>query len=242
MNPEAEKQAYYLLKRINQANRVYGLIEDRDRIGVAVSGGKDSLSLLKLLQLYLKRSRAKYELVALHVQVADDPNERERSEKLSRVFEDWGVPYRILSMDLNPGEPRPLPCHRCTWYRRKALFLAAESEGLNKIAFGHHQDDRAETALLGLLFAGTLEDMPPRRDFFGGKFAVIRPLILASEKEIRRFSLAAEFPDLGYHCPQAQLSKRATVRRLLEIARRENRNVVANVINAVEKCNMLRQK
>ena len=236
MNPEAEKRAYYLLKRINQANRKYRLIEDGDTIGVAVSGGKDSLSLLKLLQLYLPRSREKYDLIALHVQVAGAPGEDERTKSLEELFEAWGVRYRMLRMEVNPGEQPPLPCHRCTWYRRKALFLAAEAEGVNKIAYGHHMDDRAETALLGLLFAGTLEDMPPRRDFFGGKISIVRPMILISEKRIRGFFEAAGFPNLGYDCPQARSSRRAFVRDILQKVRRENRNAIPNIINAVEKC------
>ncbi len=240
MNPEAEKRAYYLLKKINQANRTYGLIEDGDRIAVAVSGGKDSLSLLKLLQLYLRRSREKYQLMVFHVQVADAPGETQRIEKLSALFEEWGVQYEILGMSLPQDEPRPLPCHRCTWYRRKALFLAADEAGVNKIAYGHHMDDRATTALLGLLFSGSLEEMPPRRDFFEGRFAIIRPLILVPEKEIRRFSEAAGFPELGYDCPQAKLSKRAVARRFLELAKKENRDAVANILNAVEKCNQVK--
>jgi tRNA(Ile)-lysidine synthase TilS/MesJ len=150
------------------------------------------------------------------------------------------VPYRILEMDLNPDEPRPLPCYRCTWHRRKALFIAADESGYRTVAYGHHRDDRAATALLGLLFAGRLESLPARRDFFGGRIRLVRPLILVPEKEIARFARAAGFPDLGYRCPQAQKSRRAFVKRLLEVAVRENPRAVANIVNAIEEIDRLR--
>ncbi len=237
---ETDRLAYYLLKRVNQAVRTYTLIEDGDRIAVAVSGGKDSLTLLRLLQLYRRRAGVRYELMAMHVRVPDDPDEEERSRALVSLFESWGVPYRVLEMDLTPDEPRPLPCHRCTWHRRKALFIAADEAGCRAVAYGHHRDDRATTALLGLFFAGRLESLPARRDFFGGRIRLIRPLILAPEKEISRFARASDFPDLGYHCPQAQRSRRAFVKEVLRIVYGENPKVVANVINAVEEVERLR--
>ncbi len=231
---EADRLAFYLLKRINQAVRTYHLIEEGDRIAVAVSGGKDSLTLLRLLQLYRRRASVRYELMAMHVRVPDDPDEEERSRALATLFDAWDVPYRILEMDLAPDEPRPLPCYRCTWHRRKALFVAADETGYRTVAYGHHRDDRAETALLGLLFAGRLENLPARRDFFGGKIRLIRPLILVPEKEISRFARAAGLPDLSYRCPQGQRSRRAFVRQLLRMASEENPRVVANILNALE--------
>ncbi len=234
MKTDPNRLAYYLLKRVNQAVRRYALIENDDRIAVAVSGGKDSITLLRLLQLYHRRAGVRYDLTAMHVRVPDDPHETERSRALASLFDEWNVPYHILEMDLRPEEPRPLPCHRCTWYRRKALFIAADEAGCHAVAYGHHRDDRAETALLGLLFAGRLENLPARRDFFDGRIKLIRPLILVPEKEIARYAKAAALPDLGYRCPQAQTSRRAFVRHLLHLATKENPKVVANIINAIE--------
>lgn len=228
--PLADKLAYYLLKKVNKAIRDYQMIKDGDRVAVAVSGGGDSLSLLRLLQVRQRSVPERYELIAVHV--LDDGV---RDANLEAWFQAAGVETAFESMNVSPDEPRPLPCFRCTWYRRKALFLAADRLGCNKVAFGHHADDVAETTLLNLFYHGRLETMEPRVEFFGGRFTVIRPLIYVPKKELTRFAQASDFPAPPSPCPNSRTSKRARMAELLREIERDNPRVKTFLWRAVQR-------
>jgi len=232
----ADKLAFYLLKKVNKAIREYRLIEEGDHIAVAVSGGKDSLSLLRLLQIRQRSAPEQYDLVALHVRDEIQRGEKASLEKLEAWFQQAGVEYHFLEMDISEDEPRPLNCFRCAWHRRKALFLAAHRLGCNKLAFGHHADDLAHTTLLNLFYHGRLETMEPRVSFFGGKIIVIRPLVYVPEKELVRFARACGFPLRRKRCPQAAASRRQKMRELLRAVERDAPQAKVNLFRAVQRC------
>ncbi|HID88869.1 MAG TPA: hypothetical protein EYP52_04065, partial [Anaerolineae bacterium] len=147
-----EQAARFLLKEVARACKEFDLLAQGDRVAVAVSGGKDSRTLLDLLLRYRGRVPFDYDLVALHV-VGTSAGLADLSGTLRPWFEELGIEYHFVPLELPPGEPLPLDCFRCAWNRRKALFLAADRLGCNKLALGHHADDAAVTALLNLLFA-----------------------------------------------------------------------------------------
>ncbi len=232
----AEKLAFYLLKKVNKAVRDHGLIEDGDQIVVAVCGGKDSLSLLKLLDVRQPLVRESYHLLAVHVQSDLDRGGHFRRPELERLFQGEGVEYSFeeMSLALEEDGSGELNCFWCSWNRRKALFLAADRLGCNKVAFGHHADDVARTTLLNLLYHGRLETMEPKVSFFGGKITVIRPLAYVPEKELVRFARACGFPGMGAPCPNSVTSKRATMKDLLRAIEKECPQVKTNLFRAVQ--------
>jgi len=229
-----ERLGDYLLKKVNKAVHEHGLIEDGDRIVVAVSGGSDSLSLLQLLQ---KRQRSVPEKVALiAVHVYDDAGADERPHKdLEAWFRTSGVEYAFEPMEVPADEPRPLSCFRCAWHRRKALFLTADRLNCSKVAFGHHADDVAETALLNLFYSGRLESMEPRVEFFGGKITVIRPLIYMPKKELTRFAQADSFPPPPPCCSNSLTSRRARMQAILQELERDHQGARSNVLRALRR-------
>ncbi len=239
--PLAERLGYYLLKKVNKAVREYELIGDGDRIVVAVSGGGDSLSLLQLLQMRRRSAPEKYDLIAVHVYDDARPDER-----LHKDLEDWfqakGVEYAFASLEVPTDEPRPLTCFRCAWHRRKALFLAADRLNCNKVAFGHHADDVAETALLNLFYSGRLESMEPRVEFFGGKITVIRPLVYVPKKELTRFAQAGGFPPPPSRCPNSLTSKRARMQAILRELEKDYRGASSNLLRALRRAKGVRKK
>jgi tRNA 2-thiocytidine biosynthesis protein TtcA len=223
-----------LLRKVNKAVREYDLIRDGDRIVVAVSGGGDSLSLLQLLQMRQRSVPEKVDLVAVHVY--DDAGTDERLRMgLEAWFQTNEVEYAFEPLEVPEDEPRPLSCFRCAWHRRKALFLTADQLNCTKVAFGHHADDVAETALLNLFYSGRLESMEARVEFFGGRITVIRPLFYVPKEELARFAQASGFPSPPPHCPNSLTSRRARVQAILQDLESDHRGARSNLLRALRR-------
>ncbi|MBN2390835.1 MAG: tRNA 2-thiocytidine biosynthesis protein TtcA [Anaerolineae bacterium] len=204
-----------LLKSVNRAVREFELIADGDRIAVGVSGGKDSRVLLDTL-LRGVDVPGTYTVVAVHIDGTGVglPN---LAPTLEPWFRELGVEYDIAPLVVADDEPLPMNCFRCSYNRRKALFLAAERLGCAKVAFGHHADDAAVTTLMNVLYKGRLETLEPRRSYFSRRFTLIRPLIYTTEKEIARYARAQGWtfpPELA--CPREADARRAKFEHFLK--------------------------
>jgi len=227
---DLERLASYLLKEVTRAIGEFSLIVAGDRVGVAVSGGKDSRAMLELLLRHRRKVRYRYQLVALHV-VGTPAGFPDLRPELEPWFRKLGVDYHFAPLELPPEEPLPLNCFRCSWNRRKALFTSAANLRCNKLAFGHHADDAAATTLLNLMFNGKLETMAPCMPFFDGVVTAIRPLIYLTEKELIRYGQAAGFPD-NPPCPQGLTSKREQTEALLRQFGRDQNQIRRNLWRA----------
>jgi len=219
-NSTPDRLAYFLLKSVNEAAREFDMLRAGDRVAVAVSGGKDSLSLLRLLQTHRLSSEKRYTLAAIHVR-----GDATGVVQPHAPLEDWlavqGVPVRVVEPEVGADDVRPLTCQRCTWLRRKALFMAADDLGCNVIAYAHHADDAAQTTLLNLLYGGDLRTLQPAADYFGGRFRLIRPLFRAPESELARFARASGFPPPPPACPRAGDSRRKVIADMLKLLGRD---------------------
>ncbi len=213
----ARRLAFFLLKSVNRAIRDYGMIRDGDRIAVAVSGGKDSLSLLYLLDARRHSAPERYELVAIHIR-GDACGPCPPHAPLEAWLAGSGIPFVAEDFDLPANEPLPMNCQRCTWNRRKQLFLTANRLGCNVVAFGHQADDLAETTLLNLLRHGRIDGMVPCADYFEGRLRLIRPLIYVSEKELLRLARELKFPPPPPTCLRSQNTLREKAAALLRLA------------------------
>jgi tRNA 2-thiocytidine biosynthesis protein TtcA len=236
----ADRLAYYLLKKVNKAIRDYHLLQDGDRIAVAVSGGKDSMSLLRLLQIRQTTVPERYDLIAVHVRSDYICTDYVQLPQLEAWFQAAQVPYTfeyVSVLQSSDGRRQEPGCFWCSWNRRKALFLAAHRLGANKVAFGHHADDMAETALLNLFYHGRLESMEPRVEFFNGLITVIRPLIYIPEKELARYARASNFPTQTCHCPNSKVSRRTKMKELLRTLEADCPQVKINLSRAVSRLN-----
>lgn len=217
----------------------YRLIEEGDRILVAVSGGKDSYALLHLLWAARRKAPVRFDLIACHLdqcQPGHDP----------APLRDWldrlGVPFEIVCEDTfstavsaAERDQEATYCRLCSRLRRGILYTTAERLGCGKIALGHHRDDGLETLLLNLFFAGRLQAMPARYTTNDGKLEVIRPLIECGEKELVALAAAEQYPVLPCRlCGSQGDSKRAAVRRLLDSLEREIPNVRQVMLGALK--------
>ena len=227
--------AYKVLKRnIGKALYRYDMISDGDRILVGLSGGKDSFTLMWMLNERLKRIPINYELSAVYI----DPGFEEGfGEPLAEYWNRTGLELKIEHTDCgilaHSSQNRENPCFLCSRLRRKRLFEIADELGCNKLALGHNKDDIIETLFLNICYAGEISTMLPSQSFFQERFTLIRPLAFVDEDVIRRFAKEKGCPDFINPCPSAKISKRQEIKRLLQQLYTSNRKVKGNIFRAM---------
>jgi len=220
-------------KKVGRAICDYRMIEDGDRVLVAVSGGKDSLTLLKILSDRRAFVPVKYDVLAVH---ADLGYACVNKEALKKFLQEKGYAFEIKKRDILAGKSRSqITCFWCSWNRRKALFEAAQEYGCNKIALGHHKDDIVQTILMNLLFEGEISAMAPRQEMFEGRISIIRPLAYVEEKEIEELARLSSFPLPHCTCPNGRTSKRALVRDFINGLQETCPSVKTNIFKSLKK-------
>ena len=227
---------YYISNRIGRAIADYKLIEDKDRILVAVSGGKDSLTLLKLLNERKKWAPIKYELIAIHIETDYKCAGCVHTKVLTKFFEDNKIEYHFEKIKIL-DKVRKTTCFWCSWNKRKALFRAADRLGCNKVAFGHHKDDIVETLLLNLFYHGEYSAMNARQELFGGRIVLIRPLCYVEEEYTKKFAKEANFPSQLCRCPNSQISKRRMMKDILKDIEKDCSYVKKNLFRSIARVN-----
>lgn len=232
MKGEIEKLAYWLLKDVNQANYDYEMIRDGDRVAVAVSGGKDSLTMLRLLDWRRSRVPEKYDIIAIHISGDSEGPIYPAHPPLTDWLESRGYTSVVEELNLSDSEPFPMNCQRCSWNRRKQLFEIAQREDCNVVALGHNADDLAQTTLMNLLFHGKVETMMPVSDYFSGVFKLIRPLSYLSESDISRFAKKAGFPASPPECVRSDISQRHAVKNFIRETQKKFPNIRQNLLRA----------
>jgi tRNA 2-thiocytidine biosynthesis protein TtcA len=204
----------------------FGMIGDGDSLLVALSGGKDSYTMLDLLIGARERAPIRFELIALHL---DQGQPGYDGRPLVEWLENAGVPFEVEREDTYSAvianaeeDPGATYCRVCSRLRRGILYTCAERLGCNKIALGHHRDDALETLLLNLFYSGRLQAMPARYTTNDGRFEVIRPLIECAEADIAAHAAHAGYPILPCNLCGSQTDlKRRRVARLLADLERE---------------------
>ena len=202
-------------RRFSKGVVEYGLIEEGDRILIALSGGKDSLALLELMARQARIYKPRIAVVAAHVVMRNIPYQSDR-EYLRRFAEERGVPFVCYETEFDAStDTRKSPCFLCSWNRRKALFTVAKEQGCNKIALGHHMDDILETLLMNLTFQGAIGTMPPRLVMKKFDMTIIRPLCLEHEADLRQLALLHDYRKQLKMCPYETQSHRSGMKQIL---------------------------
>lgn len=181
----------------------FGLIADGDRIAVAVSGGKDSYTMLLLLEELRRRAPVSFELVAINIDSGYPGYQTSIIEEFLRRldFDYRMVPtehYDIIKEKRRPGSSF---CSICARLKRGTLYSVVREMGCNKLALGHHRDDFIETLLLNQFFVGSLKAMSASMLADNGETTVIRPLVYLAEADIISFSRHASLPVVCCRCP-----------------------------------------
>lgn len=190
----------------------FSLLEGVEKVGIALSGGKDSLSLLFLLHAIAGRGFPQFEIYAIHVGGEFSCGAGVNENYLRAICKELGVSFIVRT---SSQKRETLECYSCSRERRRLIFEAAKEVGCTTIAFGHHRDDSIQTLLMNLLhkaeFAGNL----PKITMHDYGVTIIRPLILVPEQLIREFAKLYGFARILCQCPVGQNSMRRQAELLL---------------------------
>lgn len=210
----------------------FELIEQVDRLAIALSGGKDSLTLLFLLKAILGKGFKDLPLIAIHISGEFSCGAGVNQLFLKKVCEALDVPLITCS---STQKRETLACYRCSRERRRLIFEAAKRAGATTIAFGHHRDDSVQTLLLNLLHKGEFAANLPKVTMHVYGVTIIRPLIYLAESAIASFAKSYGFERITCQCPVGQTSKRKDVKALLGSIGEVFPNALSNLALAAQK-------
>lgn len=228
-SPPWKKLGKTLESAIRKALYDYQMLDDVLKLGVALSGGKDSLTLLFMLHAISGRGFPPFELYAIHVSGEFSCGAGVQENFLRAICNKLSIPLIVRQAK---QKRETLNCYSCSRERRSLIFEAAKSVDAHTVAFGHHRDDNAQTLLMNLLHKGEFAGNLPKLKLLDYDVTLIRPLILVSEEEIIRFAKEYGFARITCQCPVGQNSMRKKVDQLLTELTELFPNVRANVAQA----------
>lgn len=206
-----------VLGLIRRCIQDFDMIEDGDKIGVGVSGGKDSMVLLYALKLYQNFSPEKFELEAFTVDLGFEEFHIDHIEKYCNSID---VPLNIKKTHIKNVvfdiKREKNPCSLCANMRRGAIHNSLRDRGFNKLALGHHSDDAIETLFLSMFYEGRIKTLPPKSYLTRKNLYVIRPSLYLSEKIIEQTVSKFQIPVIKNPCYVDKNTKREEVHKILQ--------------------------
>lgn len=221
-------------RAVGKALHQYEMISNGDRIAVGLSGGKDSLTLMRILRDRQTYVPVNYELFGIYIDPGFSGGFGAALQAYCGRKKDYlRVEHTQSGIIGHSPQNRENPCFLCSRLRRKRLFEICAELGCNKLALGHHKDDLIETLFLNMCYAGEISTMVPSQTFFNGKLKIIRPLAFVDEETIRQFAAENKFPEFVNPCPTAKISKRQEIKALLNLLYRKNKKVKGNIFRSM---------
>ena len=193
----------------------YRMIEPGDRVGVGVSGGKDSLALLTFLAELRNYNSNPFSIEAITIDLGLGMD----YSGIRALCEGLDVPYTVVETEIAPiifeYRKEKNPCSMCSKMRRGALNQALLDRGLNKLALGHHYDDAVETFMMSLIFEGRISCFQPVTDLDRTGIIQIRPMLYIHEQSIDNFTVRNKLPVIENRCPVDKQTKREEIKKLV---------------------------
>jgi tRNA 2-thiocytidine biosynthesis protein TtcA len=237
MKPESKTEKK-LLHYTTKAVADFNMIKKGDKVLVCLSGGKDSYTMLSLLNKMRISSHYKFDLMAFTL---DQSQPGWSDDKMRAWLLERKIPYDILTKDTYSIVKEKIPegktyCSLCSRLRRGIIYRYASEHGFTKIALGHHRDDMIQTLLMSILYSGEIKSMPPKLLTDNKEHIVIRPLAYCQEKDIIEYMKEQQFPIIPCNLCGSQLNlARQRVKRLIDQLAEENPKVPSNMLHALQK-------
>ncbi|MBZ4670695.1 MAG: putative ATPase of the PP-loop superfamily implicated in cell cycle control [Oscillospiraceae bacterium] len=227
-----------ILGYMRKAIQEFDLIQDGDRIAVGVSGGKDSLVLLKGLFMLKRFIGIDYDMVAITLDPCFGGEEGDYSS-VAQMCEEMGIEYVLKRTQIGPivfdVRQESNPCSLCARMRRGALHDAAKEAGCNKIALGHNYDDAVETFVMNLFNEGRIGCFSPKSYLSRKDLTLIRPLVFAPEKEIRKAAAKNGLKIVKSKCPADGNTSRQRTKEFLMSREKEDPGFTDRLFGAMRR-------
>ena len=225
----------YMRKAIDE----YNMIEDGDKIAVALSGGKDSFTLLLGLKNLQRFYPKKFDIIGVTInpgfEFFDSSLIKDFCDKLDVPFFEEHSHAQEIVFEIRKEKN---PCSLCANLRRGALNTVAKREGCNKIALGHNEEDVLETFLLNLFYAGSIGTFSPKSYMNKSEITLIRPLIYAPEKYIQNFVKRNNIKVMSKACPMDGNSKREDMKKLIQSFYKDLPHIRSNLYGAIKRAGL----
>ncbi len=226
-----------ILRAIRHADEDYGLIQPKDKLAVALSGGKDSMLLFLALSIYQKFQGKDFSLCAIHVDLGNAQQENHLMEDFAQKY---GLElhivkthiYEILEMEQNKKNGK-IQCSLCSTLKKGTLMETAKNLGCNKVVFGHHGDDAMETLLMNMIHGSRLATFRPLQYMSRMDMTMIRPFVYLKEEEIIQACLQNNIPHVKPVCPNDGHSERTNMKVLLQSLYAKYPEAHDNVLSAL---------
>lgn len=204
-----------LIGLVRRCVQDYNMIAEGDRIGVGVSGGKDSVALLAFLAELRKFNDKKFDVEAITIDMGLGMD----YSPMEKLCEQLDVKFNLIHTEIGPiifdHRKEKNPCSMCAKMRRGALNQAILDKGMNKLALGHHYDDAVETFMMSLLYEGRISCFQPVTDLDRTGIIQIRPMLYIHEKTIDSFVNRNNLPIITNRCPVDKYTKREEIKQLI---------------------------
>ena len=233
---ELNRSQKNLRRDVGRAIVDFNMIEDGDLIMVCISGGKDSYTLLNILQSLQKYAPIKFRIHAVNL---DQKQPGFPEHVLPQYLEELQIDYKIIEQDTYSIVKKKIPegktyCGLCSRLRRGILYNYAESLGADKIALGHHRDDIVETLFLNMFYGGNLSAMPPKLLSDDKRNIVIRPLAYCKELEIDRYAKLMNFPIIPCDlCGSQNHLQRQSIKSMLRQWEKKNPGRIESIFRSI---------
>lgn len=217
----------------------YGMINEGDAIAVGVSGGKDSVVLLRALRYLQNYYPKKFHLEGITLDLGFEGMDFTPVAEMCREID---VPYTVIKTDIREivfdVRKEENPCSLCAKMRRGALNDAMKAHGCNKLALGHHFDDAVETFLMSLVFEGRISCFKPMTYMSRADVWQIRPMLYAGEQRVANVAAKYDLPIVENPCPQDKGSKRYEVKQLIHTLSADYPDLKSKIFGAMQRLPM----
>ena len=221
---------------MRKAIEEYTMLEENDKIGICLSGGKDSITLLHAFKSLQRFYPKKFKIIAISVNPGFEFFD---TNFLQNICDNLEIPLFIeksnakeIVFDIRKEKN---PCSLCANLRRGVINSVAIRENCNKIALGHNQDDVLETFLLNLFYTGSINTFSPISYMDRSGITLIRPLIYTPEKDIKRFIKKNNLSVMPKVCPMDGTSKRESMKQMIFTMQKDIPMIRANLFGAIQR-------
>lgn len=232
-----------IIGKILKANKEFGLFENGDRIVIGVSGGKDSLILLKAMCHIKKFLNFKIDLLAVTIDMGFSVKADVAGyDDILNICYDAKVRHEIVKTQIADiifkFKKQKSPCSLCSKFRRGIINNFAKENGCNKIAFGHHMDDVIETFIMNLFIEGRIGCFSPYTYFSRKEISLIRPLVFVKEKQIKRAIKDLNLNIIKNVCPKDKNTYREKIKEFLREKERCDKGFKNRIFGAIRRNGM----